>query len=400
MPPLGLLFLTLFNSILGLSVLFPIIGPLSRELGFSEFQAGLFSTGYALMQFILAPYWGRRSEVVGRRPILLMGIVGFSVGFFLFALFGWLGFQGVLTGLPLYLLMLASRLFGGAFSSATLPTAQAYLADITPKDKRTQNFALLGAAFGLGIIFGPAIGAGLSVFGLLVPVLFSASVGLLNGLFVYLALPESRRAEERPETPPKLSWFDLRIWPILLLGFVVNFSSTMMEQTVAFYYQDRLSLTPQQTAQTVGIALVVFGVVAVLIQGFVVRAFKFTSRTLLAIGLPLALLGYMGLVFSGQFWALTLALVLIGAGGAFAGPGVSAAQSLAVSDNEQGAVAGLSSSAQALGRMLGPVLGTTLYGLHPEWPYIFSAVLIVLGLVFFVSQRTLGREGGSSKLDA
>ncbi|MDX2006973.1 MAG: MFS transporter [Meiothermus sp.] len=391
MRPLGLLFLTLFNSILGLSVLFPIIGPLSRELGFSEFQAGLFSTGYALMQFLLAPYWGRRSETLGRRPILLLGIVGFSVGFFLFALFAWLGFQGALSGLPLFVLMLFSRLLGGAFSSATLPTAQAYLADITPRDRRTQNFALLGAAFGLGVVFGPAIGAALSGLGLLVPVLFSASLGLLNALFVYYALPESRRAEERPEVAPRLSWLDPRIWPILLLGFVVQFSSVAMEQTVAFYYQDRLSLNPQQTAQTVGVALVVFGVVAVLIQGFVVRAFKFSPRTLLAIGLPLALLGYVGMVFADSFWTLTLALVLVGAGGAFAGPGTSAAQSLAVSDNEQGAVAGLSSSAQALGRMLGPVLGTTLYGLQPEYPYVFSAALVMVGLVFLVSQRRLGR---------
>ncbi|MBF6593628.1 MAG: MFS transporter, partial [Thermaceae bacterium] len=105
MSPLALLFLTLFNSILGLSILFPIIGPLARELHFSELQAGLFSTGYALMQFLLAPYWGRRSEVVGRKPILLMGIVGFAVGFFLFALFGWLGFKGVLSGLPVFGLM-------------------------------------------------------------------------------------------------------------------------------------------------------------------------------------------------------------------------------------------------------------------------------------------------------
>lgn len=392
MSPLALLFLTLFNSILGLSILFPIIGPLSRELGFSEFQAGLFSTGYALMQFLLAPYWGRRSEVVGRKPILLMGIVGFSAGFFLFALFGWLGFKGVLTGLPVFLLMLATRLLGGAFSSATLPTAQAYLADVTSREKRTQNFALLGAAFGLGVIFGPAIGAGLSGLGLLVPVLFSAGLALLNALFVYLVLPESRKAESRPSTPPRLSWADSRIWPILLLGLIVNLSSVAMEQTVAFYYQDRLGLNAERTAQTVGIALVAFGLVAVFIQGFVVRLVKWSPRTLLAVGLPTALLGYLGLVVSSSFALLTTSLVLLGAGGAFAGPGVSAAQSLAVSDDEQGSVAGLSSSAQALGRMLGPIVGTSLYGLRPEYPYIFSAVLIVVGIAFFLSRRDVGRS--------
>lgn len=391
MRPLALLFLTLFNSILGLSILFPIIGPLARELHFSEVQTGLFSTGYALMQFLLAPYWGRRSEVLGRKPILLRGILGFAVGFFLFALFGWLGFKGVLVGLPLFVLMLASRLLGGAFSSATLPAAQAYLADITSREQRTQNFALLGAAFGLGVIFGPAIGAGLSGFGLLMPVLFSASLAALNALFVRFTLPESRKAEERPVTPPRVGFGDPRVWPILLLGLIVNLSSVAMEQTVAFYYQDRLGLSAERTAQTVGIALVAFGLVAVLIQGFVVRRVRWSPRTLLAVGLPMALLGYLGLVAAKAFWPLTGALVFLGAGGAFAGPGVTAAQSLAVSDDEQGAVAGLSSSAQALGRMLGPLVGTGLYGLRPEYPYLFSALLVLVGIGFFLGRPDVGR---------
>lgn len=377
---------------LGLSVLFPIIGPLARELGFSEFQAGLFSTSYAVMQFLLSAYWGRRSEVVGRKPIMLMGIVGFSVGFFLFALFGWLGFKGVLSGMALYLPMLASRLIGGAFSSATLPTAQAYLADITPRAKRTQNFALLGAAFGLGVIFGPAIGAGLSGFGLLVPVLFSATLAVLNAVFVFVALPESKKLEAQSENRAALSWLDSRIWPILLLGFIVQFSSVAMEQTIAFYYQDKLSLSSAQTAKTVGIALVIFGFVAVFIQGFAVRMFKLSPRALLTLGLPMALLGYIGLVLSNNFLGLTLSLVFLGAGGAFAGPGVTAAQSLAVSDNEQGSVAGLSSAAQALGRMLGPIVGTSLYGFHPQYPYVFSGVLILIGLVFFASLRGIGQD--------
>lgn len=394
MRPLALLFLTLFNSILGLSVLFPIIGPLARELGLSEFQAGLFSTGYALMQFILAPYWGRRSEVVGRKPILLMGIIGFAIGFFLFALFAELGHRGVLSGWGLLGAMLAARLLGGAFSSATLPTAQAYLADITPRDQRTQNFALLGAAFGLGVIFGPAIGAGLSGFGLLVPVLFSAFVALLNALFVWLALPESRHAAARLDKPPRLSWNDPRIWPLLFMGLAVNLSSIAMEQTVAFLYQDRLGLSSSQTAQTVGIALVAFGLVAVFIQGFLVRVVKWPPRLLIGVGLPLTLLGFVGLIVSGSFLTLTASLVLLGAGSALASPGFTAAQSVAVSDHEQGAVAGLASGAQGLGRMFGPILGTALYGLSPAYPYVFSALLIGVALVFFLTRPRLGRLEG------
>ncbi|GIW34052.1 MFS transporter [Meiothermus sp.] len=388
MTPLSLLFLTLFNSILGLSVLFPILGPLARELGLSEVQVGLFSTGYALMQFVLAAYWGRRSEVLGRKPILLMGIVGFAVSFFLFAFFAWLGYQKVLLGWGLFAAMLFSRLLGGAFSSATLPTAQAYLADITPREGRTQSFAILGAAFGLGVIFGPAIGAGLAHFGLLAPVVFSASLALLNALFVWVVLPESRKAEARPQSPPQLSWADPRILPLLLIGLSINLASIAMEQTVAFLYQDRLLLSPAQTAQAVGIALVVFGVVGVLVQGVWVRAVKWPPRKLLMLGMPLLLLGYLGLMFASSFAWLTASLMLLGLG-SMTSPGLTAAQSLAVSDDEQGAVAGLSSAAQALGRMLGPVVGTSLYGLSPAYPYVFSALLIGLALVFFLSRPQL-----------
>ncbi|MCS7195023.1 MAG: MFS transporter, partial [Meiothermus sp.] len=234
MRPLSLLFLTLFNSILGLSILFPVLGPLARELGLSELQVGLFSTGYALMQFLLSPYWGRKSEVAGRKPILLVGILGFSASFFLFALFAWLGYKKALSEPVLFALLLLSRLLGGAFSSATLPTAQAYLADITPRENRAQNFAVLGAAFGLGIIFGPAIGAGLAQFGLLTPVVFSAGLALLNAAFVGWALPESHRPEARPETTTRLSWRDPRVLPLLAVGLSISLASVAMEQTVAF----------------------------------------------------------------------------------------------------------------------------------------------------------------------
>ncbi len=388
MKPVALLFLTLFNSILGLSVLFPILGPLARELGLSEVQVGLFSTGYALMQFILSAYWGRRSEVVGRKPILLLGIVGFAASFFLFAFFAWLGYQKALSGGALFVALLLTRLLGGAFSSATLPTAQAYLADITPREQRTQNFAILGAAFGLGIIFGPAIGAGLAHFGLLTPVLFSASLALLNALFVWRVLPESRKQGAGSQTPPRLSWADPRVLPLLWVGLSINLASIAMEQTVAFLYQDRLSLSPAQTAQAVGLALVAFGVVGVLVQGVWVRAVNWPPRKLLGLGMPLLLLGYLGLVVAHSFVSLTASLVLLGVG-SMTGPGLTAALSLAVSDDEQGAVAGLSSAAQALGRMLGPLAGTSLYGLSPAYPYVFSALLIGLAMVFFFSRPKL-----------
>ena len=215
MSPLALLFLTLFNSVLGLSILFPILGPLGRALGLTEVQVGLFSTGYALMQFLLSPYWGRRSER-GRKPVLLVGILGFAASFLLFGVFALLGERGLVPPGLLFFLLLLARLLGGAFSSATLPTAQAYVADVTGRENRTAGMALLGAAFGLAVILGPALGAGLAaLFGLLAPVFFSAGIALLNALFVYLVLPESRPRGQ--EAGARLSPFDPRVFPLLLV---------------------------------------------------------------------------------------------------------------------------------------------------------------------------------------
>lgn len=379
MSPRGLLFITLFNSILGLSVLFPILAPLGRWLGFTELQVGLLSTSYALMQFVMSPYWGRRSERAGRKPVLLTGILGFALSFLAFAAIAHLGKQGVFDHWTTFSLLLASRVAGGAFSSATLPTAQAYIADTTGRADRTAGMALIGAAFGLGVVIGPAIGAALSTVSLLAPVYFSAGFALLNALFVWLKLPEPVKHVAAPEDEHPTSLL-IRMWPVLALGLVISLSSVAMEQTVAFYFQDRLRLTEHQTARTVGLSLVFYGVVAVFVQGFLVRRYKWPPHVLLAAGVPIALCGFVGLIFAHTFIPLTIALAVQGLGQGLALPGVTAAASLAVGEHEQGAAAGLSHSAHGLGRVLGPVVGTGLYSLRGDLPYYASAGLLLLAL--------------------
>lgn len=386
----ALLFITLFNSILGLSVLFPVLAPLGRQLGLSEIQIGVLSTSYALMQFVAAPAWGKRSERSGRKPVMLFGIVGFSVSFLCFAVIAQLGLRGALGSGAVFVLLLASRILGGLFSSATIPTAQAYMADSTKRERRAAGMALLGAAFGLGIIAGPAIGAALSGISLLAPVYFSAGFAALNALFVWLRLPESKLGPPSMY-PPRMSPVAIKVWPLLAVAFTLSLASVAMEQTVAFYYQDRLQLGPQATARAVGGALACYGIVAVFVQGFVVRRMSIQPLWLLRVGLPIACAGFFLLIFARQYFALTLALAISGGGQALALPGVTAALSLGAADEEQGVVAGLSSSAQALGRVLGPIVGTGLYGLRPEYPYVFSAGLLCLVIGFVLGSRRLSR---------
>lgn len=384
---MAILFIALFNSILGLSVLFPILAPLGRQLGLVEVQIGSLSTAYALMQLIVSPIWGRRSERVGRKPVLLTGVIGFGVSFMLFALVAELGYRGALRGLPLFVGLLLSRAVGGTFSSATLPTAQAYVADTTGRSDRTAGMAIIGAAFGLGIVFGPLIGALLSMISLLAPVYFSAALALLNAGFIALRLKEPERRMNTK--PPELRPVAAKVWPLLGVALAVSLASVAMEQTIAFTFQDRLGLSSRATPRTVGAALGVYGVVAVLAQGVIVRRFRWPPLRLLGGGLPCALAGFAGLIFAHRWIGLTGALAMQGFGQGLALPGVTAAVSLGVSEDEQGAVAGLNSSAQALGRLMGPVVGTGLYQIRPEYPYGFSAVLLVVVMVLMLTSRRL-----------
>ena len=386
-----LLFVALFNSMLGLSVLFPILAPLGRSLSLSEVEVGALSTSYALMQFLMGAFWGRQSDRRGRRPILLMGIIGFSISFFLFGIVADIGRRGGLEHVPLLLLLLGSRLLGGTFSSATLPTAQAYIADVTARANRTSGMALVGAAFGLGIIFGPAIGAGLATIDLLLPVYFSAGLAAVNALFVAIRLPEPRRQEQRTESTGRKIL--AHVWPLLAVGLTATLASVAMEQTVAFFFQDRLGLDATGTARSVGIALVAYGIVAVFVQGYLVRRSTWTPLRLLWGGLPIAFLGFVIFVFADSFMTLTLALCVQGFGQGLILPAVTAAGSLAVGDEEQGTVAGLNNAAQGLGRMAGPLIGTGLYEFHAELPYAFSAGLLVLAFLFLIGSRA-GRLAG------
>lgn len=391
MRPMVLLFVALFNSILGLSVLFPILGPLGRQLGLDEVHVGALSTAYALMQLLTASFWGRLSDTRGRKPILLVGIVGFAVGFLAFGLVARLGLQGVLGGTPLFVALLATRVLGGAFSSATLPTGQAYAADVSGRENRTAAMAVIGMAFGLGVIFGPAIGAGLSALfdDLLAPVYFSAGVAAVNAVFVATRLPEPERCAERAQPTRQLTMAG-RLWPLLGVALTATLASVAMEQTVAFYFQDRLHIEELEAAGRVGLALTAYGVVAVLAQGFLVRRFAWSPRLLMRVGLPIAAAGLVLFVFAQGFGMLTSALVLQGLGQGLVLPGVTAALSLGVDEHEQGAVAGLNSTAQSLGRTLGPLVGTGLYRVQHELPYVFGAALLGLVLITVLARPRLG----------
>lgn len=377
MKPTVVIFIGLFTVYMGLGILNPLLAPLVRELGLSETAGGVVITAAALLFALGSPFWGRRSERWGRKPIMLLGLLGFTAGFTLFAAATHLGISGVLPPLLAFALLVSARAAAGFLMGGVPVAAQAFIADTTSGKERTAGIALLGAANGMGFIAGPALGAALAGFGLLAPLYTAAALPLIAALLVALRLPHTT-----PRPPdaaqPRLRPADARIWPWLLVGFTIIVALIGVQVTAGFLFQDRLGLTAQQTAQTLGAALVTVGIANVVAQLGIIRTFKIPPLTLLRVGLPLAVLGFAILAVADTLPLLTLSFVVAGLGLGLALPGFTAATTLEVTPAEQGAVAGLTTAAQGFGAMTGPLIATSLYQLRPEYPYLLACVLLSL----------------------
>ena len=376
------LFAGLFAAYAGLMLANPVFPPLARELGLTELQAGLVISAAAFVFAVGSPFWGWLSDRIGRKPVFIIGLIGIGASFALFAAASYLGLIGVVTGTVLLAALLAARTVVGAMVAAVPVSAQAYMADIPATADRSAGMALIGAANGLGTLLGPALAALLVTFGLLVPFYAGAAIALFAALLLGILMPPSPR-QQHMQTPPKIMPWDGRVWPYLLVGFVSVTVIVLLQITLGFYLIDRFSLTPVAAAQTASIGLFVVGIALAFVQGVFVTRFKWTPRTLLRSGAPIMALGLLGAVLAPSIPLLIASFATMGIAGGLLFPGFMSGASLAVSESEQGAIAGLNSAANGAGAVIGPVLGTALYQTDITMPYIISAALFV-GLAVFV----------------
>jgi len=359
-------------------MLFSILPPAARAIGISPFQVStIFATSASIWVFV-SPMWGRRSDVSGRRMVMLIGLLGYALSMALLATVIKVGTLGLLPPIIVYPLMIASRSVFALIGSGTGPASQAYIADRTSRTERTAGVALVSAAMGLGETVGPGLGAALASIGLLAPIYFSAGLAVVSALTIWRFLPEEGPPHTHAaERPPKMRVGDRRVLPFLLVSTALQAVRATTVITLAFFLQDTLQLTAQQTVRYSGIGFVTLAVSGLVAQLVVVQRFRPSARLMMRVG-ALLMVGAFGLfVIGGGFLLYIVALMCLGLGLGLVRPGSAAAASLSVEPNEQGSVAGMIGGVAVIGNVFGPMLGTTLYTFARTGPYILNAGIMV-----------------------
>ncbi len=374
---IGLVMFGVLATGIGQSMTFTLLAPLGREVGLGEVQIGLIISCSALVFTLTSPFWGRRSDRWGRKPVLLIGLFGYTFGSILFATVLFFGLKGLLTGTTLYMLVITSRVMMASLMSAAPSAASAYIADTTSAEQRVAGMGRLGAARTLGAILGPAMCGLLAVVGLLAPLYIAAGITLFSTLLAVVVLQEPVRTSQRPIKKLKLKLFDRRYFPYILIGFTTFLAFSMVSQTIGFYIQDRFVLDGKATAQALGTGMMVSAAMSFFSQAYLAGRFKMSPTTMMSVGLPLLMVGYGALLSAGSITTLVIVLGIIGLALGLISPGFTAGASLAVGPAEQGAVSGMVSACPAAGFVLGPIIGTSLYQLNPSLPYLCACALMV-----------------------
>lgn len=386
----SLLLLALLTTAIGQSLVFALLAPLGREVGLHEVQITSIIAISAVLYGYISPRWGRYSDHRGRKPVLLIGLTGFTIGIALFASVFQAGLMGLLAGTPLYVLAIVARCSQSSIMAATPPACTAYAADLTAPEQRLHTMGQLGAANSVGTILGPAVSGALAALGLLAPLYFAALLTASAAMLVWFKLPAipavARKSHQRMA---RLKYTDPRIvrFVAAAIGMFSGFGA--IQQTLGFSIQDKLQLSGIETAQYTGGAFMISASFAFLSQWVLIQRLKLSPEQFVLCGLGTLLLaaGFIGSFDS--FGHLGVGMAFMGMGMGLAMPSISAAASLAVSPEEQGAVAGLIASTPAIGFVTGPLAGGFLYQFSATFPSAFSGAVFII--VFVMLRQTRSR---------
>jgi multidrug resistance protein len=350
--PLLVIFITVVIDLIGFGIVIPVL-PFyveSPKFDASPREAGLLFAAYSVMQFIFSPVLGRLSDRYGRRPVLLFSIIGTGIGFLI------LGAANTLW------MLFAGRILDG-ITGGNISTAYAYVADITTTEDRAKGMGLIGAAFGLGFILGPAIGGIMSQWGISIPFYFAAGLAFFNAILIYFLLPESLTSKSKEALPTRSEYIrQLPSRPNLMIVLGIYFLSinafSIMTTAFSFYTMYKFDYTAKHN----GYIFAFIGVIAIALQGGLINRLvkRFGEIALVIIGSVLLASGFIFLPFIGQHTGGLLALLIVVAilaiGNSLLTPSLTTLVSKSLAANEQGMGMGLTQSVGSLGRAIGPII--------------------------------------------
>lgn len=386
---------------MGQTVIFAIIPMLGRELGIDQLVVPLPWFGdFALKElaitsltsiasltfFIAAPYWGRRSDVIGRKPVIIIGLIGYTVGTFIFNGAAQAGLAGLIGGFGLYLALMVTRIMLVLLMSASMPASSAYVIDVTSIKNRTKGIGRMSAASHLGTMLGPAL-AYFAVISLMAPLYIQAVLTLIGGVVVWKLLPDSGLNINKKRRLPNLRYLDPRYRRYLGVGLVLFTMMGMVQQTLGFYFQDLLGLNSVESAQMFSLAMVASSSAMLFSQLVIVQRWNVAPLHLLKVGLPFVVAGYLTLANAESLAPLLAGMALFGLGMGLATPGYNVTATLTVSPDEQGSLAGLAVSAPGMGFVIGPLLGGFIYSIEPSYTYWCAGLILIPLSIYVLSMK-------------
>lgn len=392
------IFITLLLDVIGLGLIIPVFPQLIEELiqgNISEASqwAGLLTFAYAIMQFICAPIVGNLSDKYGRRPVLLLSLLGFGIDYIF------------LSMAPTIWWLFVGRLIAGLFG-ASFTTATAYIADISTPENRSKNFGMIGAAFGLGFIIGPGIGGLLGEFGPRVPFMVAAALTFLNLIYGYFVLPESlakehRRPFEWKRANPLGSLLQLKkykgVGGLIVSLIFVYIAGHAVQSTWTFFNIEKF----QWSNTLMGISLTVIGLLIAIVQGGLIRYInpRLGDEKSIYVGLGLYSLGLFLFSFATEGWMMFVFLIPYCLGG-IAGPALQSIISGNVPKNEQGELQGALTSLMSATSIVGPLLMTNLFAwfTRPDMEFKFAGAPFFAGAILMLISAVIAAR--SMKKDA
>ena len=400
--PLVIAFLTIFLDLLGFGIVIPVNSFYVESLGATAMVVTMLSAGYSLMQFLFSPFWGRLSDKVGRRPIILISVAFSCMGHLIFGLSSTIA------------MVFAARLLAG-FGNANLGTAQAIISDSTTTENRAKGMGLIGAAFGLGFLLGPAIGGFAGQYSPKAPALVAAALAAVNLISAWLFLPETRKLGAASHGNLHRSIFSFEalrravvlpnVSTILKISFLYTAAFGMFEVVIGLM-MERAYLPSEGRGSFEHIAnaskltawfLVTVGITAVIIQGGLIGRLskKFGEIPLIKCGLALMALSILIMPLTAThapYDAMLGCACLLACGTGIFNPSQSALISKSTPADEQGGVLGLNQSMSALGRVFGPLASGAMFDVNMGMPFYAAAALTFIGLILSLGLGVVTRK--------